>query len=717
MILRETLIIVAMVLLLSSGWSLEDQILAAREGICGHGNDSAQNDWQQMIRYLYESPAFIPIGGNKGRQRESFELISYMTEEIHEYGAYASACMLWYSRLRNYTMSFYDFEKILSMTSLSLDHPELVEVHHLTQLENNMSLQGDQRWQKVWLLHERIRNIIMHKQINTKGVASSGDYEYVVWVDADVIVLDPHLRLERFCRSFPQSHFIVSRDFKEEHGLINSGFMILRASDWSLRFLEAWWSFDHDRMSDQGAFGRMWTLNSLSVKKYTTLLGPEVLNTRFPAWFNLKPDHKLLHLAGVHEEMRIAVFRECLTRICSLEEDNMISMDQMLKREDILDLLRRTRLEIMSHALTAAAGLEGRNRVGDFRKSLQKALQMGFAGRQRQHELEDSELVDSESIPEGADEDEEIEVAAIALRWASSRLDPSSDDLGRSSAQCEGGQHCMFSEFDKEQAFLDSLFELLDHLRFVPARLRNSAIFSTTAAVSHQGQLGNLLAKAKLLTVTDEGEGTTYSSLVLSSLINCRATLSTLHRRLLGVKPSLPANVWTESLRRLLYYTYKVLDMQASIIGDWGLSGVTQKESLLAALEILCALGASESQEATNPVDIGVSALFALSDDIKEEAAAVMFSIYSIIGTIGDGIPDVTTGVETEKFSVPTFMEEVGTMWNLNFNLVREELTEKVNLPVLAYQLLGEVWNGRVRPKHIETTMNLLEEVMRKEGP
>lgn len=275
----------------------------------------------------------------------------------------------------------------------------------------------------------------------------------------------------------------------------------------------------------------------------------------------------------------------------------------------------------------------------------------------------------------------------------------------------------MFSEFDKEQAFLDSLFELLDHLRFVPARLRNSAIFSTTAAVSHQGQLGNLLAKAKLLTVTDEGEGTTYSSLVLSSLINCRATLSTLHRRLLGVKPSLPANVLTESLRRLLYYTYKVLDMQASIIGDWDLSGVTQKESLLAALEILCALGASESQEATNPVDIGVSALFALSDDIKEEAAAVMFSIYSIIGTIGDGIPDVTTGVETEKFSVPTFMEEVGTMWNLNFNLVREELTEKVNLPVLAYQLLGEVWNGRVRPKHIETTMNLLEEVMRKEGP
>ena len=72
--------------------------------------------------------------------------------------------------------------------------------------------------------------------------ANSASHDTTSCGNADVIVLDPHLRLERFCRSFPQSNFIVSRDFKAEHGLINGGFMILRANYWSLRFLEAWWS-------------------------------------------------------------------------------------------------------------------------------------------------------------------------------------------------------------------------------------------------------------------------------------------------------------------------------------------------------------------------------------------------------------------------------------------------------------------------------------------
>lgn len=683
--------------------------LAAREGICEYHGQNDADEWRVLVRYLHEREKVSPVSGEKSPRREHFELISYMTEDIHEYGSYASACMLWYTRLRDYGMSFYSYEGIRSMTSTYVGNPD--QVKHPPQLKNTLSLQGDQRWQKVWLLHERVREIIASDQND----ANSASHDtYVVWVDADVIVLDPHLRLERFCRSFPQSNFIVSRDFKAEHGLINSGFMILRANYWSLRFLEAWWSFDHDKLSDQGAFGQIWATDSLSVKKYTTLLDPEVLNTRFPAWFNLGADHKLLHLAGVHDEMRTAVFREGLTRICSLQEGDIGNVRQLLNRQDILVLLGRTRSEIMSHAVMAARELKDEEGISHFRERLQKALQMGFAGRQRQHETEDSEIISSTgSIPTDG-EMEEMEIASIALRWVASQLDPSNDHLGPSPDQCEGERQCVLSTFEKEQEFLESLFELLDHLRFIPAPHRNSAIGAITA-MSQEGQESDLLAQTKQLTTANESADITYVSLVISSLHKCEVILSTLHHHLLEVKPLLTANVLGEGLRRLLYYTYKLLDMQASIAGEWGWSEATQKESLLAALEILCALGQSATP-GTNPVDVGVSALFALSDDMKEEAAAVMFAIHSITEVVGGETADITTGVGTESLllSVPVFMEEVGAMWHLNFNPAKKELEEGANLPALAYQLLGQVWSGRVRPKHIETTMTLLADLQWK---
>ena len=118
-------------------------------------------------------------------------------------------------------------------------------------------------------------------------------------------------------------------------------------------------------------------------------------------------------------------------------------------------------------------------------------------------------------------------------------------------------------------------------------------------------------------------------------------------------------------------------------------------------------------------MDVSLSALFGLSDDAKEEAAAIILAIISA--------HDAPSSVESSREvsgedryhphipAIEILMEDVALTWHLDLKQVKVELESKgANLPAIGYRLLDEVWGGRVRPKHIDTTAKLLAEEMRK---
>lgn len=62
--------------------------------------------------------------------------------------------------------------------------------------------------------------------------------DWVMWVDADVVFMNPRLSIESLIPKDPQKHLVLSED--EKFGY-NAGAWLLRKSDWSKQFLENWW--------------------------------------------------------------------------------------------------------------------------------------------------------------------------------------------------------------------------------------------------------------------------------------------------------------------------------------------------------------------------------------------------------------------------------------------------------------------------------------------
>ena len=274
-------------------------------------------------------------GSNNGA---SFAVLQYMTPNLHNYGAYALACTALYCEQRGYRLLLYNDTDVLALVnvaaqeSLSLEYDDVQDPRR------------DQRWTKVWLLHDNMRRILRDTEEVSRTCVESGaeGANYLVWMDSDLIVLDMHTSLARYTLSFPQAHLIISHDFKAEHGLVNSGFFIMRVSEWSLAFLKKWWgnATDRSRMADQGVFTAIYeeltAANrgqrrrgaespcmqggvcdiSWNIEEIITILEPHALNSQFPAWYLLHNSHQVLHLAGVLDVYRRVVFRAALRTIC-----------------------------------------------------------------------------------------------------------------------------------------------------------------------------------------------------------------------------------------------------------------------------------------------------------------------------------------------------------------------------------------------------------------
>lgn len=206
----------------------------------------------------------------------AFLVHQYMTPNLHHYGAYSLACTAHYCEQHGYALQLFGPEHLPPPLSPSSSQGKAQELPFAEAGQPGR----DQRWTKVWLLHRTVSRLLhRQKQRKKQGQrAKSGTEEeaerergegeggeggggaYAVWMDSDLIVLHLSLSLQRFALSFPYAHLLASADFKKEHGLINSGFLVVKVSEWSLRFLEQWWGGAEQRssFSDQHVFSQLY---------------------------------------------------------------------------------------------------------------------------------------------------------------------------------------------------------------------------------------------------------------------------------------------------------------------------------------------------------------------------------------------------------------------------------------------------------------------------
>ena len=233
-------------------------------------------------------------------------LVSYSTSSIMEYGAYSYFINAAYAEQNGYGMV------LMSPETGSQYEPQ------------------DQRWNKVYIL----LNLIDPK----KGMARKSDY--VVWLDSDLIMLDFSMNISEITRENKQYDIIISRDPRIENGIANSGFFIVKNSDWSKEFLQSWWnSYDRITGMDQHVFSRLWDSGQPDITNHIMLLRPDALNTDFPAWEKQQPYNQILHLAGVSTIFRKITFEKASKEICraySYQQTHLQEKDNLKSKENTI---------------------------------------------------------------------------------------------------------------------------------------------------------------------------------------------------------------------------------------------------------------------------------------------------------------------------------------------------------------------------------------------
>lgn len=226
----------------------------------------------------------------------SVGLVTFVTPDILPYAAYALAINLVYAIHNQYALVIYD--------------------------SSDLTLDGyDVRWNKVALLRDALA-----------ADAWAASMDYVMWMDADLIMLDLNYQLEEIVRRHPDARFMASAGtppppsflpaapvpvayadrFLTEHAgsstLINSGAVLVANHPMAVDLLSAWWGdADHRKLySDQESFDML--LQDVRAERVQTahlhpesldgvvVLRVDELNSDPPAMTQQRPEHRVLHL-------------------------------------------------------------------------------------------------------------------------------------------------------------------------------------------------------------------------------------------------------------------------------------------------------------------------------------------------------------------------------------------------------------------------------------
>mmetsp|Transcript_2840 Transcript_2840/g.4303 ORF Transcript_2840/g.4303 Transcript_2840/m.4303 type:complete len:734 (+) Transcript_2840:56-2257(+) len=180
---------------------------------------------------------------------------------------------------------------------------------------------GDPRWNKV-----KIIDVALDP---TNGWAK--DTEYLVWMDADAIVLDLGMKIELIGQQYEKADFIASADIRQ--GYLNSGFLIMRNTPWLRKFVKEWWTVvDRNVKCDQDAFDVLYEsymrdFNSGKryvgdIKEKVAILERDALNSDPPAMTHQKEYNQVMHLMGEITPQRSTVFRKAFESICTSATTN-----------------------------------------------------------------------------------------------------------------------------------------------------------------------------------------------------------------------------------------------------------------------------------------------------------------------------------------------------------------------------------------------------------
>lgn len=264
-------------LILKPPWSTSlhiktSEISSQLRGCCNHANGP-----QDRLFDCVNSSLSRP---ERAVGKPSIAVVTVLTSHVKSYASFAVAINAAYLEFHQHKFHIHTDEK-------------------LSGYDRN-----DHRWNKVKVVLEAME---------TWAVT----YDYIVWIDADLVFLDFQFQIESILERYLAAEMIFSRDPNLVNGIVNTGCFIAKNSNWTKSFLRHWWSaYDRASGMDQHVFDKLWHENEADMSSHIALLAPDAINSHFPAWENQKPTNPILHLAGCSNILRQRIFATGFQELC-----------------------------------------------------------------------------------------------------------------------------------------------------------------------------------------------------------------------------------------------------------------------------------------------------------------------------------------------------------------------------------------------------------------
>jgi hypothetical protein len=242
--------------------------------------------------------------------------LSYYTHHIRDHALYSFGLNSFYSA---------QYDSSLHMLSPSTGHDH--DRH-------------DQRWNKVMIIEEYLLKILSS---TNKSISDNLLPKYLVWIDADLVVIDQTLDFYRdLIIKYPHRDILISREINPVNGIANSGCFVVKVSTWSLLFFQTWWRIrDRTQGMDQHVFDYLYhnhETTHLDSQSHIELLEVDVINSQFPGLINYEDKQQVLHLAGESNFIRAFIFQHAWNSLCrrlSAHVDDKFDDSTKINRLDI----------------------------------------------------------------------------------------------------------------------------------------------------------------------------------------------------------------------------------------------------------------------------------------------------------------------------------------------------------------------------------------------
>jgi len=167
-------------------------------------------------------------------------------------------------------------------------------------LENYCKKHNYDLLEDVNLLREHDREIQWTKILLIQKFLNLNIYDYLVWIDADTMILNAEITLESFVdRLMNNKDVMYSRDFG---GWVNNGVIFIKNTKFSKQYFEESWNHTNEICREQGSMDMLYRFNWNNAQNLIEITDdPREYN---PVWFQYEYGIFLMHFPGCGEHNR-----------------------------------------------------------------------------------------------------------------------------------------------------------------------------------------------------------------------------------------------------------------------------------------------------------------------------------------------------------------------------------------------------------------------------